>query len=109
MMILREEEKEESHEEGGMGLEEGTSAWRRRATLSACSRVSLTDMQRSLVAGTSGTIARDENEKKTKARREGGDAAMWRRRGTREERRGGETGGHAVANLKGRPAGYVVR
>lgn len=53
-----EEDEESSHEEGGISLEEGTSAWRRRATLPACSRVSLTDMQRSLVAGTSGVITR---------------------------------------------------
>lgn len=43
-------------------------------------------MQRSLVAGTSGTIARDENEKKTKARREGGDD------------RGQQTGGKGQGN-----------
>lgn len=100
----REEKKNEmSHEEGGMGhgaMEEGTSAWRRRATLSACSRVSLTDMQRSLVAGTSGTIARDEKEKKTKTRREDED----------DDGGAGEVGGgggeeRAVANLKGRPRG----
>jgi len=49
----------------------------------------LTDMQRSLVAGTSGTIARDENEKKTKARIEGGDDGGQRTGRGDRERAGG--------------------